>query len=102
MDGNDRREHIRTAMSAKVKVVHEELGEFIFSTRDISDGGVFIVVDTEPFAPNLGDTVTVQVQGLPVPARYLKWWSCAKPMTGTASSLIKMVTDRRIECPCRG
>ena len=71
MDGTDRREHIRTAMSAKVKVVHEELGEFIFSTRDISDGGVFIVVDTEPFAPNLGDTVTVQVQGLPVPAPIL-------------------------------
>jgi len=72
MDGNDRREHIRTAMSAKVKVVHEELGEFIFSTRDISDGGVFIVVETEPFAPNLGDTVTVQVQGLPVPAPILE------------------------------
>ena len=72
MDGNDRREHIRTAMSAKVKVVHEELGEFIFSTRDISDGGVFIVVDTEPFAPNLGDTVTGQVQGLPVPAPILE------------------------------
>ena len=72
MDGNDRREHIRTAMSAKVKVVHEELGEFIFSTRDISDGGGFIVVDTEPFAPNLGDTVTVQVQGLPVPAPILE------------------------------
>ena len=72
MDGNDRREHIRTAMSAKVKVVHEELGEFIFSTRDISDGGVFIVVDTDPFAPNLGDTVTVQVQGLPVPAPILE------------------------------
>ena len=72
MDGNDRREHIRTAMSAKVKVVHEELGEFIFSTSDISDGGVFIVVDTEPFAPNLGDTVTVQVQGLPVPAPILE------------------------------
>ena len=72
MVGNDRREHIRTAMSAKVKAVHEELGEFIFSTRDISDGGVFIVVDTEPFAPNLGDTVTVQVQGLPVPAPILE------------------------------
>ena len=72
MDGNDRREHIRTAMSAKVKVVHEELGEIIFSTHDISDGGVFIVVDTEPFAPNLGDTVTVQVQGLPVPAPVLE------------------------------
>ena len=72
MVGNDRREHIRTAMSAKVKVVHAEQGEFIFSTRDISDGGVFIVVDTEPFTPSLGDKVTVQVQGLPVPAPVLE------------------------------
>ncbi len=44
MVGNDRREHIRTAMSAKVKVVHAEQGEFIF----------------------------VQVQGLPVPAPVLE------------------------------
>ncbi|MAZ06520.1 MAG: pilus assembly protein PilZ [Halomonas sp.] len=71
MAGNDRREHMRTAMSAKVKLVHEELGDFIFSTRDISDGGVFVVVDTEPFAPRVGDRVTVQVQGLPVPAPVL-------------------------------
>ncbi|KMQ74174.1 PilZ domain-containing protein [Marinobacter subterrani] len=71
MAENDRREHMRTAMSAKVKVVHESLGEFIFSTRDISDGGVFIVVDVEPFAPQIGDRVTVQVQGLPVPAPVL-------------------------------
>ena len=58
-------------MSAKVRVTHEELGEFVFSTRDISDGGVFIVVDTEPFAPSIGDSVQVQVQGLPVPAPVL-------------------------------
>lgn len=68
---NDRREYIRTAMSAKVKVVHETLGEFVFSTRDISDGGVFIVVEGEPFEPKIGDQVTVQVQGLPVPAPVL-------------------------------
>ena len=68
---NDRREYIRTAMGAKVKVVHESLGEFVFSTRDISDGGVFIVVEGEPFAPKIGDQVTVQVQGLPVPAPVL-------------------------------
>ncbi|EMP56632.1 PilZ domain-containing protein [Marinobacter koreensis] len=68
---NDRREYIRTAMSAKVKVVHESLGEFVFSTRDISDGGVFIVVEGEPFEPKIGDQVTVQVQGLPVPAPVL-------------------------------
>lgn len=71
MTGNDRREHIRTALSAKVKVVHPDLGEFVFSTRDISDGGVFLVVDTEPFAPQMGDKVQVQVQGLPVPAPVL-------------------------------
>ncbi|WP_375191389.1 PilZ domain-containing protein [Marinobacter sp.] len=72
MSGTERREHIRTAMSAKVKVVHGELGEFVFSTRDISDGGVFVVVDAEPFAPEIGDRVTVQVQGLPVPAPTLQ------------------------------
>ncbi|SFR38077.1 PilZ domain-containing protein [Marinobacter gudaonensis] len=72
MSGTERREHIRTAMSAKVKVVHGELGEFVFSTRDISDGGVFVVVDSEPFAPEIGDRVTVQVQGLPVPAPTLQ------------------------------
>lgn len=71
MGGNDRRIHNRTAMSAKVRVTHEELGEFVFSTRDISDGGVFVVVDTEPFAPAIGDNVQVQVQGLPVPAPVL-------------------------------
>ena len=58
-------------MSAKVRVTHEELGEFVFSTRDISDGGVFIVVDTEPFEPSIGGSVQVQVQGLPVPAPVL-------------------------------
>lgn len=72
MSGNDRREHMRTAMSAKVKVIHHEQGEFVFSTRDISDGGVFVVVDAEPFSPRIGDRVSVQVQGLPVPAPVLQ------------------------------
>ncbi|MBZ0332813.1 hypothetical protein MARI_08440 [Marinobacter sp. JH2] len=68
MTTSDRREHLRTAMSARVKVIHEELGEHIFPTRDISDGGIFIALEGVSFAPNLGDRVVVQVQGLPVPA----------------------------------
>jgi hypothetical protein len=32
---------------------------------------VFIVVESEPFHPEIGDRVTVQVQGLPVPAPIL-------------------------------
>ncbi|MCK7551861.1 PilZ domain-containing protein [Marinobacter goseongensis] len=72
MVGNDRREHSRTALSAKVKVQHATLGEFLFSTRDISDGGIFIVVESDPFEPAMGDRVQVQVQGLPVPAPVLE------------------------------
>lgn len=82
MAGDDRRIHCRTAMSAKVKVTHESLGEFTFSTRDISDGGVFIVVDVEPFAPQMGDKVDVQVQGLPVPAPLLKMVVVRKTIDG--------------------
>lgn len=79
---DDRRIHCRTAMSAKVKVTHDQLGEFIFSTRDISDGGVFIVVDTEPFAPEMGDKVNVQVQGLPVEAPLLEMVVVRKTIDG--------------------
>ncbi len=82
MVGNDRRVHHRTAMSAKVKVVHETLGEFVFSTRDISDGGVFIVVEAEPFEPAIGDNLTVQVQGLPVPAPVLHMVVVRKTIDG--------------------
>lgn len=67
----DRREHLRTSMSASVKIEHETLGSFVFGTRDISDGGVFIAVEDDRFAPQLGDEVTVQVQGLPVEAPIL-------------------------------
>ena len=60
MVDSDRRGHTRTAMSAKVKVVHDTFGTFQFSTRDISDGGVFVVVEGEPFEPDIGDKVQVQ------------------------------------------
>jgi len=79
---DDRREHFRTAMSAQVKVCHDQLGEFVFSTRDISDGGVFIVVNSEPFIPELGDKVRVQVQGLPVPAPELDMIVVRKTVDG--------------------
>lgn len=72
MVDSDRRGHIRTAMSARVEVVHDTYGTFQFSTRDISDGGVFVVVEGEPFTPDIGDRVQVQVQGLPIPAPVLE------------------------------
>lgn len=71
MKNNDRREHLRTALNAKVRVTHEKFGTGVFATRDISDGGIFIVAEGG-FAPEIGDNVTVQVQGLPVPAPELE------------------------------
>lgn len=67
----DRREFPRTAMNAKVRVVHPTVGERIYATRDVSDGGVYVVVEDGYFPP-MGSVVEVQVQGLPVPAPVLK------------------------------
>ena len=72
MAQTDRREHIRTALNARVSVTHGTLGKRDFATRDISDGGVFVVVEEDDFKPELGDVVIVQVQGLPVPAPELR------------------------------
>ncbi|MFW5823831.1 MAG: PilZ domain-containing protein [Marinobacter sp.] len=82
MTQSDRREHIRTALNARVSVSHDTLGERQFATRDISDGGVFVVVEEADFEPELGDVVTVQVQGLPVPAPELKMVVVRKSVDG--------------------
>ena len=78
----DRREHMRTALNARVRVVHDSLGEGVFSTRDISDGGIFVVVEDGSFVPDMGDVVIVQVQGLPVPAPELTMMVVRKSVDG--------------------
>lgn len=54
-------------MSARVMVRHGQIGEVVLTMRDLSDSGIFVLVDNEPF-PGVGSEVEVQVQGLPVPA----------------------------------
>ncbi|OEY67344.1 PilZ domain-containing protein [Marinobacter sp. X15-166B] len=71
MTTSNRRVHIRTPMSATVKVSHPVLGEIQCATRDISDGGIFIAVDDQAYGLALGDSVQVQVQGLAIPAPVL-------------------------------
>lgn len=63
----EQRRYTRTNMSARIMVRHGEIGEQVFTMRDLSDGGIFVLVDNEPF-PSVGSEVEVQVQGLPVPA----------------------------------
>lgn len=60
---SDKREHIRTPMACRIKVYHESIGELEVKTRDISDGGVFVVLEPDQVPP-IGSVVTGQVQGL--------------------------------------
>ncbi|MDX1757330.1 MAG: PilZ domain-containing protein [Marinobacter sp.] len=68
----DRREHLRTSMTTKVSVEQPGQGRVVVPTRDISDGGVFILVSEGELRLELGDVVNVQVQGLPGEAPVLE------------------------------
>lgn len=68
---SDLRRHVRTLLSCKIKITHDSVGELIVKTRDISDGGVFVVLDSQQI-PAIGSIVTGQVQGLPGEAPILK------------------------------
>ena len=60
---HDKRKHIRTSLQCKIKITHAAVGEKIVKTRDVSDGGVFVVLDPDQIPP-IGTIVTGQVQGL--------------------------------------
>jgi len=68
---SDQRVHIRTPLSCQIKLMHEGLGEILVKTRDISEGGVFVVLEPEQ-VPAIGTVVTGQVQGLAGDAPVLK------------------------------
>ena len=65
--GRNRRQHIRTKLRTKIKLTHPEQEDSIWSTGDISDGGVYLLAEGKTL-PNLGDVVKIQVQNLPVEA----------------------------------
>ncbi|MCL6417863.1 PilZ domain-containing protein [Aestuariirhabdus sp. Z084] len=64
---SEKRRHLRTEMKLMIRVWGEQTPETILHTRDLSDGGLFLLVE-EGDSPPIGATVNVQVQGLPVEA----------------------------------
>ena len=60
----DKRQHPRMRMSMKVSLTMTDHGEVYAMTRDISEGGVFVIIDRATM-PKIGEIVNVQVQGLP-------------------------------------
>lgn len=42
----NRRKHKRTPFRCKIKVWHEDVGEVVVETRNVSDGGVYLLMDS--------------------------------------------------------
>ncbi|TNC80942.1 MAG: PilZ domain-containing protein [Oleiphilus sp.] len=57
----------RTPMKCQVKVSHPAIGDILVNTRDISDGGIFLLTEDIEMPP-IGTILTGQVQGMPVEA----------------------------------
>lgn len=56
------RTHARTPAAMRLKIRHDRLGEQVVNTRDISDGGVFAVIDNPDIA--VGEQLQAQVMGI--------------------------------------
>ncbi len=59
----NKRKHIRTPISVKVKIWHDSIGSAVLTTRDVSDGGVFLITEGAPIVPPIGTVLKGQVQG---------------------------------------
>lgn len=69
-DQDQRHDH-RTPMKCQVKVSHPSIGEVMVQTRDISDGGIFLLTENIDVPP-IGTIVEGQVQGMDVEGPILK------------------------------
>ena len=68
----DHRTNPRTPMKVKLKIGHPIHGDLMVTTRDISDSGVYILLDQAQQQLSVGEQVSGQVQGLPIPAPILQ------------------------------
>ncbi|MFT6123004.1 MAG: hypothetical protein ACJASG_001532 [Oleiphilaceae bacterium] len=68
---SDTRNDLRTPMKCQVKVSHDSIGDILVNTRDISDGGVFLLTEAINMPP-VGTIVQGQVQGMGMVAPILK------------------------------
>ncbi len=55
----EKRQHVRTTVSASVKLMHPSFGSLRFKTRDMSHGGLFLMTGGQVDLP-VGTEVSVQ------------------------------------------
>ncbi|UUY09449.1 PilZ domain-containing protein [Pseudomonas sp. J452] len=65
---DNKREHNRTPLKVQLRIDHPVHGQMLVTTRDISDSGVFVVIDDAQRLLQIGEQVSGQVQGLPIEA----------------------------------
>ena len=65
---DNKREHNRTPLKVQLRIDHPLHGQMMVTTRDISDSGVFVVIDDAQRLLQIGERVSGQVQGLPIEA----------------------------------
>ena len=65
---DNKREHKRTPLKVQLRIDHPAHGQMLVTTRDISESGVFVVIDDAQKLLQIGGLVSGQVQGLPIEA----------------------------------
>ncbi len=68
----NQRDTSRAPLKVRIRIDHPIHGELQVMTRDISDSGVFVIIDDAQKLLKIGELVTGQVQGLPVDAPVLQ------------------------------
>lgn len=58
----------RTPLKVQLRIDHPAHGQMLVTTRDISESGVFVVIDDAQKLLQIGELVSGQVQGLPIEA----------------------------------
>ncbi len=55
---------VRTPFKSRIRIIHPSIGSVDTETKDISDCGVYLILDQTP-RPKIGDVVKAQVLDLP-------------------------------------
>jgi len=64
------RQHVRTSLTSRIKLTHPDTGTIEVKTKDISDGGIYIL-STINNLPPVGSQVKVQLIDTPFEAPVL-------------------------------
>jgi hypothetical protein len=62
----------RTPLKVRLRIEHPVHGELLVTTRDISETGVYVLMDQAQDMLTQGECVLGQVQGLPIEAPILR------------------------------